>query len=250
MYPEAGGSSSFARHAFNELVELLRRLGPDAQLHHHGRDLGLLRAALPGRVLGAARGRRPADVIVGGVVLIAPARRAQRQGDARSRPGSTWSSRSATSAPRSCWSLIGPGPRLQPGHPGRQRRPRGRADLERLPARDRGRDDRLHRHRDDLEHGRGGAGRREDDPARHRPHGARRDRPLRAPAADRALGDAGRAGRRRAPTRTELGTTFADDPVLGIVENLGLGAGLHRRAARLRRHPRGDDPDHRHQRRR
>ena len=25
---------------------------------------------------------------------------------------------------------------------------------------------------------------------------------------------------------TELGTTFADDPVLGIVENLGLGAGL------------------------
>ena len=25
---------------------------------------------------------------------------------------------------------------------------------------------------------------------------------------------------------TELGTTFADDPVLGIVENLGLGRGL------------------------
>ena len=35
--------------------ELLRRLGADAQLHHHGRDLGVLRAALPGRVLGAAR---------------------------------------------------------------------------------------------------------------------------------------------------------------------------------------------------
>ena len=31
---------------------------------------------------------------------------------------------------------------------------------------------------------------------------------------------------------TELGTTFADDPVLGIVENLGLGAGADRRAAR------------------
>ena len=37
MYPEAGGSSSsFARHAFNELISFLRRLGADAQLHHHG----------------------------------------------------------------------------------------------------------------------------------------------------------------------------------------------------------------------
>ena len=31
---------------------------------------------------------------------------------------------------------------------------------------------------------------------------------------------------------TELGTTFADDPVLGIVENLGLGQRAHRRPAR------------------
>ena len=57
MYPEAGGSSSFARHAFNELGELLRGLGADAHLHHHGRDLGVLRAALPRGLLGAARPR-------------------------------------------------------------------------------------------------------------------------------------------------------------------------------------------------
>ena len=31
-YPEAGGSSSFARHAFNETRQLPRRLGADAEL--------------------------------------------------------------------------------------------------------------------------------------------------------------------------------------------------------------------------
>ena len=54
MYPEAGGSSSFARRAFNEFWSSLAGVGPDAQLHHHGRDLGVLRAALPRHILGAA----------------------------------------------------------------------------------------------------------------------------------------------------------------------------------------------------
>ncbi len=40
--------------------QLHRRLGADAQLHDHGRDLGLLRAPLPGRLLGAARAVAPA----------------------------------------------------------------------------------------------------------------------------------------------------------------------------------------------
>ena len=53
-YPEAGGSSSFARHAFNELVSLRGGLGADAQLHHHDRHLGVLRPALPLGLLGAA----------------------------------------------------------------------------------------------------------------------------------------------------------------------------------------------------
>ena len=47
---------------------------------------------------------------------------------------------------------------------------------------------------------------------------------------------------------TELGTTYADDPVLGIVQNLGLASGAHRRARGLRRNPRCGDPADRHQR--
>ena len=43
---------------------------------------------------------------------------------------------------------------------------------------------------------------------------------------------------------------FANDPVLGVVENLGLArASLLELAADLRRHPRRDDPLHRHERR-
>ncbi len=56
-YPEAGGSSSFARHAFNEYASLPRRVGADAQLRRHDRDLGVLRPALPLDLLGAAAGR-------------------------------------------------------------------------------------------------------------------------------------------------------------------------------------------------
>ena len=47
---------------------------------------------------------------------------------------------------------------------------------------------------------------------------------------------------------TVLGTKFAGDPVLGIVENLGLGAGLTHALRLLRRDPRRGDPDHRDQR--
>ena len=57
MFPEAGGSSSFARHAFNEVVSFFAGWALIARLHHHGRDQRLLRAALPGRVLPGARPR-------------------------------------------------------------------------------------------------------------------------------------------------------------------------------------------------
>ena len=56
-FPEAGGSSSFARHAFNELVSFGAGVGADARLHRHGRHLGVLRAALPLDLLGAAAAR-------------------------------------------------------------------------------------------------------------------------------------------------------------------------------------------------
>ena len=58
-FPEAGGSSSFTRHAFNESGVVLRRLGADAELHGDDRDLGDLRAALPGQVLARPAPDRP-----------------------------------------------------------------------------------------------------------------------------------------------------------------------------------------------
>ncbi len=50
-------------------------------------------------------------------------------------------------------------------------------------------------------------------------------RPVCAAAGDRAVGDAGDTECDGEYT-TALGTEYADDPVLGIVENLGLAAGL------------------------
>ena len=54
--------------------------------------------------------------------------------------------------------------------------------------------------------------------------GDRGGRAVRAAARDRAVGDAGEQV--NGEFTTELGTTYADDPVLGIVANLGLSAGL------------------------
>ena len=56
-YPEAGGSSSFARHAFNELVSFVAALGADARLRRHRRDLGVLRARTTSRSSGSRCGR-------------------------------------------------------------------------------------------------------------------------------------------------------------------------------------------------
>ena len=55
MYPEAGGSASLRAAGVQRVLVVLRRLGADAHLHLHDRDLGVLRAALHRRaVLGAA----------------------------------------------------------------------------------------------------------------------------------------------------------------------------------------------------
>ena len=80
-------------------------------------------------------------------------------------------------------------------------------DPRRLPDRDPGGDGRLHRHRDDLEHGRGGEGLRQDDPARHRPRGRRRRGDLRVPAGRGAVGDAGENGETLLALPKERGAT-------------------------------------------
>ena len=142
--------------------QLRRRLGADAQLHDHGRDLGLLRAPLPGRLLARARPQ--------------PRRRDRRRG-ARHRPRRAQHPRhrgvlETQPDPRHRRPRH-PGragrdrhrPGAQPARPDRQHPPRRRPDLEQIRPRDRGRDDRLHRHRDDLEHVRGGQGRDQNDPS-------------------------------------------------------------------------------------
>ena len=55
-YPEAGGSSSFARHAFNELVSFGAAWAQMLVYVVDRRHLGVLRAALPLGLLGAAEG--------------------------------------------------------------------------------------------------------------------------------------------------------------------------------------------------
>ena len=78
--------------------------------------------------------------------------------------------------------------------------------------------------------------------------GGRRGRDLRVPARGRAVGDAGR-GRRDAcsPSRRRRAAT-PDDPILGVVENIDLGA-LQGPAEIYVGHPGRDDPVHRHERR-
>ena len=104
-YPEAGGSSSFARHGVQRARQLRRGLGADARLRRDGRDLGVLRAALPVGLLGAAPGeplghrrRRDRD--------RAPRRRSTSSESARRR-ASTSCSPSSTSRPRLLLVAIG-----------------------------------------------------------------------------------------------------------------------------------------------
>ena len=101
-------------------------------------------------------------------------------------------------------------------------------DLDGLHPRDPDRHARLHGHRDDLEHGRGGQGRDEDDPDRRSTacgspcsRSTSRCRPSRCP----------RCRSPRTPNgeyQTLLGLTeeqggYAGDPILGVVKQIDLG---------------------------
>ena len=102
MYPEAGGSSSFARRAFNEFWSFFAAWAQMLTYIDDDRDLGVLRAALHRRaVLGGAaplarrhHRRRDRDRRAGGH------QRLRRQGVDR-RSTSCW--RSSTSSPSCCW---------------------------------------------------------------------------------------------------------------------------------------------------
>ena len=146
--------SSFARHAFNELVSFGAALGADAQLRHHDRHLGVLRPALPLDLLGAA-----ADEPVGHRRRRGRDRRARRPEHRRDPGGGE-----AEHLPR--------GHRLRDAAAARAARLRARLQPDdprdnvhwgvaptwtNFFARDPGGDDRLHGDRDRLQPRRGGA---------------------------------------------------------------------------------------------
>ena len=222
LYPEAGGSSSFARHAFNELASFLAAW---SQMLTYVVTVAISAFFVPHylAVFWEPLGEGPLDVLFGIGLVAALA--------ALNIKGTEESARLnlvlaiADLATQVVLVGIGIFLVLDPDLLVAQVDLGSVPIVGRLRARDRGRDGRLHGDRDDLEHGRGGARPDADDPVGHRPHGARRRRPLRAAAGDRALGDARAGGRGRVHDRSSA-TTYADDPVLGIVENLGLSAGL------------------------
>ena len=164
MYPEAGGSSSFARHAFNEFWSFFAAWGQMLNYmitiaisaffvpHYLG---GLFwDAAAPLARRHHLRHRRRRRAVRG--------QRRRRQGVGRRQHRC---SRSPTSAPSCCWWSSA---RSSSSRPRRWSTtstsgvaPTWKDFLIAIPVGD----DRLHRHRDDLEHGRGGQGRGEDDPA-------------------------------------------------------------------------------------
>ena len=168
MYPEAGGSASFARHAFNELVSFIAGWG---QMLNYIITVAISAFFVPHylAVFWPWLGNSPGDIIGGVAVIVFLA--------ALNVKGTQESTRLnlilaiADLCTQVILVAIGLVAGLQPEHPGRQRPPRRGAELGGLPARDRGGDDRLHRDRDDLEHVGGGQGRLEDDP-----EGGRADR--------------------------------------------------------------------------
>ena len=125
--------------------------------------------------------------------------------------------------------VVGRRPRVLARDAGRQRPPRRRADVEGLPPRDPDRHARLHGHRDDLEHGRGGAATR---PRRSPPRSTACGLAVFAiyftlPAVALS-GAAGPAATRTATYYTLLGLPeeeggYAGDPILGVVKQIDLG---------------------------
>ena len=162
MYPEAGGSSSFARRAFNEFWSFFAAWG---QMLNYVITVAISAFFVPhylGGLFWEPLRSAPGDIIFGAGVIVDPAphQRRRRQGVRGAQHPARGRRLPHTAAAR-------PGRRCARAVPvdaDRQRPSRRGADLEGLHPRDPDRDDRLYGHRDDLEHGRGGQGRDEDDP--------------------------------------------------------------------------------------
>ena len=196
MYPEAGGSASFARRAFNEFWSFFAAW---AQMLTYICTIAISAFFVPH--------------YIGGAVLGAAAPRARRHHRRRVRDRRCWPAINIFGVKESTGVnvllavidfmtqlllvVVGGVLVLSPEVAGRQRPPRRRADLEGLHPRDPDRHARLHGHRDDLEHVRGGPRRGQDDPGGDQPRADRRVRHLLHAAGRRAVRAARAAARRR-----------------------------------------------------
>ena len=248
-FPEAGGSSSFARHAFNELVSFGAAW---AQMLNYIITVAISAFFVPHylSIFWAPLKTNPWDIVVGivVVVLLVGINIVGIKEAATLNVGLAVIDFATQLAARRARVR----PDLRPARPEGQRPLGRRADLVEVRAGDPGGDDRLHRDRDRLEPRRGGA-----RPATHDPglDPARRDRRLRDllhAAVRRALGAPGLPGLER-QLRDEA------RPAAGsgrVQERPGARDRREPRPARrvpvgredLRRRPRGDDPLHRHER--
>ena len=227
-FPEAGGSSSFARHAFNELVSFGAAW---AQMLNYIITIAISAFFVPHylSIFWAPLRENPWDIVGGGIVivLLVTLNIVGIQESARVNIGLAL----IDFATQVLLVLLGFALIFSPHVLGLEHPLGRRPDVEPVPPRDPGGDDRLHRDRDRLEPGRGGARPGQEHPAGDQVRGGRRLRHLLHAAVDRALGAAGHedAGRplpdaARAWARR---TGFSNDPVLGLVENLGVhGAAL------------------------
>ena len=194
MVPEAGGSSSFGRRAFNEFVSFGAGW---ALMLDYIVTVAISAYFVPNylAVFWPALKTQPYNSIGGIVTIIALVAHQRR----RHQGGGAPQHHPRAAGPRHAGAADGHGrrapARAQDAH--RPGPPRGRAHVDPPHLRHLDRHHRLHGHRDGLQHVRGG---REPGPGRaagHQPRAHRRPRRLSRHLDDGALGDAGQAQRAR-----------------------------------------------------
>ena len=202
MYPEAGGSSSFARHAFNEFASFFAAW---AQMLNYTVTIAISAFFVP-HYLGGVLGieplvHAPGDVVFGiGVVIVLSLVNCVgvKESAGVNVLLAVIDFLTQLLLVLAGFFLVFSPERADRQHRARRGARRGRTSLLAIPIGMIA----YTGHRDDLEHGRGGQGRDEDDPGRDQPRAHRGLRHLLHAAGRRAERAAGRAASRARPTRS------------------------------------------------
>ena len=251
MFPEAGGSSSFARHAFNDWISFFAgwalSLDYILTIAISAYFVPFYASALPGlHAIGHPPGNIIAALVALAVLVVLNIRGLGESAKVNFILAVTDLGTQVLVV------ILGVDPRAEPVAAGQPGAPRHRAEPLAADLRAVDRDARLHRHRDRLEHGRGGPGPRQRRAQGRQPRAVRGARRLHGHLGRRALGAARRPHRRprlhdaarqqrAARLRVRAGARDRRPP-------RPLGHPAPRRAV-LRRPAGHDDPLHRDQRR-